>query len=160
MKRMKNNCEGMDAKLANLLLDPVAAPVEVREHIAECGRCRREMDELGATFSLLDSWTAPEPGPYFLTRLQARLQEERAAEPTGWFARLRSSFVYGPAAHVRPLAAMALTILLLVGGGAYLGMTDWNHPQATPAQAAVQDLQTMSSNAQLLDQLENISSNN
>jgi hypothetical protein len=55
---------------------------------------------------------------------------------------------------------MALTLLLLVGGGAYLGITDWDHPQAAPAQAVVQDLQTMSSNAQLLDQLEDISSNN
>jgi hypothetical protein len=160
MKQTKNNCDGMDAKLANLLLDPAAAPIEVREHVAGCDCCRREMDELRATFSLLDSWTAPEPGPYFLTRLQARLREERAAAPAGWLARLRSGFVSGPAAHVRPLAAMALTVLLLVGGGAYLGMTDWNHPQATPAQAVVQDLQTMSSNAQLLDQLENISSNN
>jgi hypothetical protein len=27
--RMKSNCTGMDAKLANLLLDPAAAPVRV-----------------------------------------------------------------------------------------------------------------------------------
>jgi hypothetical protein len=54
---------------------------------------------------------------------------------------------------------MALTILLLVGGGAYLGMTDWDRTQAVTGQAAVvHDLQTMSSNAQLLDQLEEISS--
>jgi len=56
---------------------------------------------------------------------------------------------------------MALTVVLLVGGGAYLGITDCNQPPATPPQTAVvHDLQTMENNAQLLDQLEALSSNN
>ncbi len=56
---------------------------------------------------------------------------------------------------------MALTIVLLVGGGAYLGITDWNHPPAATVQTAVvHDLQTMESNAQLLDQLEALSNSN
>jgi hypothetical protein len=56
---------------------------------------------------------------------------------------------------------MALTFVLLVGGGAYLGITDWDQPSAAPGQAAVvHDLQTMENNAQLLDQLEALSSNN
>jgi hypothetical protein len=149
----------MDAELASLLLDPAAAPARVQEHVAGCGRCGREIDELRATISLLDTWKAPEPHPYFLTHLQARLQQERETAPEGWFARLRSTFIYGSAPRLRPLAAMALTILLLVGGGAYLGMTDWDRTQAVTGQAAVvHDLQTMSSNAQLLDQLEEISS--
>jgi hypothetical protein len=149
----------MDAELASLLLDPAAAPARVQEHVAGCDRCGREIDELRATISLLDTWKAPEPRPYFLTRLQARLQQEREIAPEGWFARLRSNFIYGSAPRLRPLAAMALTILLLVGGGAYLGMTDWDRTQTVTGQAAVvHDLQTMSSNAQLLDQLEEISS--
>lgn len=159
MKRMKDSCAGMDAELASLLLDPAAAPARVQEHVAGCDRCGREIDELRATISLLDTWKAPEPRPYFLTRLQARLQQEREIAPEGWLSRLRSNFIYGSAARLRPLAAMALTILLLVGGGAYLGMTDWDRTQAVTGQAAVvHDLQTMSSNAQLLDQLEEISS--
>ena len=60
--------------------------------------------------------------------------------------------------HVRPLAAMALTVMLLVGGGTYLGVTNWDQGTTPPGQAAVvHDLQTMDSNAQLLDQLESIS---
>ena len=31
-----------------------------------------------ATMALLDTWKAPEPSPYFMTRLGARLREERA----------------------------------------------------------------------------------
>jgi hypothetical protein len=163
---MKSNCTGMDEKLANLLLDPVAVsdtdlPIKVQTHLAGCDRCRRELDELRATMNLLDTWKTPEPNPYFLTRLEARLREEREAQPAGWLATLRAHLVFHPVSHVRPLAAMALTIALLVGGGAYLGITDWNKPPAAPPQTAVvHDLQTMESNAQLLDQLETISSNN
>jgi hypothetical protein len=163
---MKSNCTGMDAKLANLLLDPAAAPDtalpdEVRSHLAWCDRCRRELDQLRATMNLLDTWKTPEPNPYFLTRLEARLREEREAEPAGWLATLRARFTFQPVAHVRPVAAMALTVVLLVGGGAYLGISGWNRPPAAPVQTAVvHDLQTMESNAQLLDQLESISSNN
>jgi len=157
---MKNNCTGMDAKLATLLLDPASAPPRLLAHMEECESCRRQLDELRATMTLMESWKAPEPSPYFLTRLEARISEERASQPASWFALLRARWEYGTGTHVRPLAAMAMTFMLLVGGGAYLGITDWNQP-ALPGQAAVvRDLQTMDSNAQLLDQLEALSSSN
>jgi anti-sigma factor RsiW len=155
----------MDSKLANLLLDPAAAPAKVKVHVAECDRCRRELAELRATMALLETWQGPEPSPYFLSRLDARMREERQAEPAhwpaSWIARVRARFAYGPAMHVRPLAAMALTAVLLLGGGAYLGVTDWDQPASPPGQAAVvNDLQTLDSNAQLLDQMEALSSTN
>jgi hypothetical protein len=160
MERMKDNCTGMESKLADLLLDPESAPAKVRIHVEGCDRCRSELDELRATMSLLEAWEAPEPNPYFLSRMEARMREERAAAPAGWLARLRASFTYGPATHVRPLAAMALTIMMLVGGGTYLGVTNWDQPAPPPAPTAVvHDLQMLDSNAQLLDQLEALSDN-
>ena len=55
---------------------------------------------------------------------------------------------------------MALTVMLLVGGGAYLGVTDWMQPAQPPPQAAVvHDLQTLDNNAQVLDQMEALSNN-
>jgi hypothetical protein len=108
--------------------------------------------------ALLDTWEAPEPSPYFLTRLKARLNEERQAAPAGWLERLRARFTYGPHLHTRPMAAMALTVVLLLGGGTYLGMTNWEQPAAPPQAAVVHDLQLLDNNAQLLDQLESISS--
>lgn len=170
MERTKNNCKGIDSKLADLLLDtrvldPAAVPAKVQTHVAECESCQAELAELKATMDLLDQWEAPEPSPYFLTRLDARMREEREAAPGGWLARriarLRAGFAYGPVSHVRPLAAMALTVLLFLGGGAYLGITNWNHDAQPPAQTAVvHDLQLLDSNAQILDQLESISDNN
>ncbi len=152
-------CTAMEEKLADMLLDPEAAPAKVKTHVAECNSCRKELEEMRATMAAMDAWTVPEPSPYFMTRLGARMREEREAPRQTWFQRIRARFVYGPQMHARPLAAMALTVMLLVGGGAYLGVTNVEQPQPKPdADAAVvHDLQTLDSNAQVLDQLESIS---
>lgn len=165
METMNNNCAGMESKLAEMLLDPGAAPAKVQLHVAGCESCRKQLADLRATMALMDTWKAPEPSPYFLSRLDARMREERATAPASWpeswIARLRARLAYGPSMRVRPLAAMALTVVLLIGGGAYLGITDWDQPATPPGQAAVvHDLQTLDNNAQLLDQLEAMSGAN
>ena len=161
METLKDPCTGMESKLADMLLDPDAVPAKVKAHVAQCEGCSQEFAELAATMSLLDTWEAPEPSPYFMTRLDARMREERQAEPACWFARLRARFAYGPSMHVRPLAAMALAVILLVGGGTYLGITDGvadsDQQGNQPPQAVVHDLQTLDNNAQLLDQMEAMS---
>ena len=165
MTQTKTNCAGMDAELAGMLLDPGSASAKVQAHVAECERCHGELEELKATMQKLDAWEAPAPSPYFLTRLGARMREEREAAPAGWLAgtiaRLRATVAYGPGLHARPLAAVALTMMLLVGGGTYLGVTDWMQPAQPAAQnaAVVHDLQTLDSNAQVLDQMEALTGN-
>ncbi len=152
-------CSAMETRVADMLLAPDAAPAKVTTHVADCEPCAAELEELRSTMALLDTWEAPEPSPYFMTRLNARLNEERRAAPAGWFENLRARFTYGAHLHTRPLAAMALTVVLLLGGGTYLGITNWEQPAAAPPQAAVvHDLQLLDNNAQLLDQLEALSS--
>ena len=164
MDQLKQKCNGMDSKLADLLLDPNAVPAKVKAHVEACAGCREELAELAGTMALLDTWEAPEPSPYFLSRLDARMREERQAAPEGWLARLRDRLTYGPQMHVRPLAAMALAVMLLLGGGTYMGVTDMNHLPGAPGATAsvvqpavVHDLQTLDNNAQLLDQMEAMS---
>jgi len=158
METMKKSCSGMETKLAEMLLDPERVPAKVQAHVDECAGCREELAELRATMELMDGWEAPEPSPYFLTRLDARMREERATAPAGWLERLRARISYGPSMHVRPLAAMALTVVLLVGGGAYLDVADLDQSAMPPGPTAVvHDLQTLDNNAQLLDQLETMS---
>ncbi len=171
MERATTKCTAMDQKLADQMLDadrmldlllaPETVPAAVSTHVAECEACSRELRELRATMGLLDQWEAPEPNPYFLTRLNARLAEERRAAPAGWFERLRSRYLYGPQLHARPMVAMAMTVMLLLGGGTYLGMTNWDVKPAAPVSqaAVVHDLQVLDNNAQLLDQLESITDN-
>jgi hypothetical protein len=171
MEQKKTNyagpkCREIDEKLADLLLDSRPAPAKVQEHVAKCEECQARLENLQATMSLLDAWEAPESSPYFMTRLGARMREEREAAPAGWLAgaieRLRARIAYGPGLHARPLAAMALTALLLIGGGTYLGVSDWMQPQVQqpgPSAAVVHDLQTIDNNAQILDQMEDLSTN-
>jgi hypothetical protein len=147
----------METRLADLLLDPETVPATVKTHVAECDGCRRELDELRATMSVMDAWEVPEPNPYFMTRFQARLREEKQARPAGFLERLRARLMMRPQMHTRPLVAMGMTLILLLGGGAYLDFY-WQAPPAVPQQTAVvHDLQTLDNNAQLLDQLESIS---
>jgi len=158
MDRMKTNCTGMESKLADLLLDPEKVPAKVQAHVDACEHCRAELKELRATRSLLDAWESPEPSPYFLSKLDARMREERATAPAGWLEKLHARLTYGPSMHVRPMAAMALAVVLLVGGGTYLGVTDGEKQPLPQPQAYVHDLQTLDNNAQLLEQLDSISS--
>ena len=161
------NCKDMNSKMADLLFVTEAGQVqfdarvnsEAQSHLAGCEACGKQLEELRATIALMDAWEAPEPNPYFLTRLNARLDEEREAAPASWYERLWAWFVYGSRLTLRPVAAMAFTAAVLISGGAYLGLNEWVQPPA-PQAAVVHDLQTMDNNAQLLDQLEALSSQN
>ncbi len=165
------NCNEMHSIMADLLFDPALNEMEHLEalsasltrtpaelHLQACADCKKELAELRSTMALLDTWEAPEPNPYFLTRLNARLDEERQARPAGWLENLRARLSFGTRLTLRPVAAMAMTAVLLVGGGTYLGVTDWGQPKAQSADTAVvHDLQTLDNNAALLDQLEILS---
>jgi len=156
------NCHELNSKLADLLLESDATIAEVHKdelaHLTDCAACRAQLDELRATMAMLDAWEAPAPNAYFMTRLNARLDEERQAAPAGWLERMRARFTYGTRIKLRPLAAMAMTGVLLIGGGTYLGLNNnWNQPVVAPETAVVHDLQTLDNNAQLLDQLESLS---
>ena len=47
-----NKCTAMEDKLADLLLDPEAAPAKVKTHVAECESCRRELEEMRANLKM------------------------------------------------------------------------------------------------------------
>ncbi|HEX4320277.1 MAG TPA: hypothetical protein VHZ52_05200 [Acidobacteriaceae bacterium] len=173
------NCKDVNSKMADLFFETEVSKTdqvqldakvnspdlsEAHAHLAACSECTRQLEELRATMSLLDTWEAPEPNPYFLTRLNARLDEEREAVPVGWpmswYEKLRARLVYGSRRSLRPVAAMAMTAVVLLGGGAYLGLNELVQPAPQPQAAVVQDMQTLDNNAQLLDQLESLSSQN
>ena len=67
------------------------ASAEAGEHLRSCSDCAGKLNEVRKTMALLDEWQAPELSPYFDTRLQARLREEKAKEavPRGFLAWIR-----------------------------------------------------------------------
>jgi len=144
-------CRITKANLTNLLLDRESAPAEVRKHVEKCDECKQELAALEATMQALDAWDAPEPSPFFNARMAARLRGEREAQPAGFFERLRSRLLYSTNMHLRPVAAGALALLLLIGGGTYAGFVNMSQP-ASPS-AAVRDLQSLDDNSQVFQQL-------
>ena len=153
------NCGKNNEKLADLLFEPESVPAAVHAHVGECPECREEVAGLRATMSLMDAWKAPDPTPYFDTRLRARLRAEQAAAPAGWFERLRARLLFGPNMHLRPIAAGALAVVLLAGGGTFAGL-NMHTAVVTPQESAtVHDLQNLDGNAQVFQQLDALDQN-
>jgi len=137
-----------------LLFTPGQVPQAVREHLAACEHCRHELRQMQATLAMLDEWQAPEVRPYFMVRLQSRLREEQQRRPAGWLERLRLRALYGNR-QLRPIAAGALALALLIGGGTYAGIETLASHQAVviPQSATLRDLQSLDQNAQVFQQL-------
>ena len=99
------NCRQIRELLPDLAAGIDAGGAEIETHLAACDACAAKLQGFKQTMALLDQWPAPEPSPYFDTRLQARLREELARPTAGWLHWLR-----------RPALAMSLAAFLLAGG--------------------------------------------
>lgn len=150
-------CRNMKSNLEELLLTPDKASPTAREHLASCQSCRSELAEMQATFALLDEWHAPEVNAYFPVRMQALLREEQAKGQASWLERLQMRMLLRNRA-ARPLAAFALALLLIIGGGTYAGIETLASQQAvvTPKSATLRDLQSLDQNAEVFQQLNDI----
>ena len=127
-------------EISEQLMDVASGmPIEpqVEGHLRACAACSERLESLRGTLTLLDEWQAPEPSPYFDSRLGARLREE-AAQRHGWLSWLR-----------KPALAAAMAALFAVGSLLYIG-----HPQelaqVQPSASAVGDLQVLDRNHDLL----------
>ncbi len=75
-----------------------------QQHLDTCDACAEKLAGMVQTMALLDEWKAPEPSPYFDSRLRARLRDEQAAPARSWFDWLR-----------KPALAAAMGALLVAG---------------------------------------------
>ncbi|HEY7352592.1 MAG TPA: hypothetical protein VH596_07465 [Terriglobales bacterium] len=134
-------CTEVRELLPDLAAGLAAAGPEINDHIGSCAECAGTLAELRATMTLLDEWQAPEPSPYFDTRLHAKLREEAAKEqPSGWLAWLR-----------RPALAISLAAALVVGATVFRLQETRGHTSIQPVLAAepgtaVGDLQALDNN--------------
>ena len=93
------NCKEIRERMPDVAAGFSEPTADERKHLDSCGNCAEELKGMQATMALLDEWQAPEPSPYFDTRLQARLREEMAKPAAGWLQWFR-----------RPVLAAALTV--------------------------------------------------
>jgi len=147
-------CNEIRELLPDLAAGLVVAERQINNHLRSCSDCAGTLAEFQKTMALLDEWVAPEPSPYFDTRLHARLREEAAKQPSSWLLRLR-----------RPALAMSLAAIVAVGATvARLEHKKFtNHPgpiAAVDPGTAVGDLQALDQNhdvysdSDLLDDLQ------
>ena len=153
-------CSACRESLPDLLLSPEQASPAAREHLQACAICSAELSSLQQTISAMDIWTAPEPSPFFDTRVHARLREEIRSAPEGLFERLRSYFVFSTGRQLRPALAGALGLMLLLGGGTLATLHSFGTPHQPTASATVNDLRIMDNNAQALQQMDQLLDDN
>jgi hypothetical protein len=142
-------CEELRQEFMETLLSGMqSVSPEMQMHLRDCAVCAGELASLQQTMDLLDEWQAPEPSPYFTTRLQARLREETMAPVRPWMMWLR-----------RPVLAAAAAVLIAVGVG-LLELNPFSSDHNTmatndgvvrvnPPGTAVSDLQYLDKNADL-----------
>ncbi|WP_263408807.1 anti-sigma factor [Terriglobus tenax] len=147
------NCHEFQNELEDLVLNPAQAPSPVAQaHLSNCDPCSAELKELRATFAAMDAWTAPEPSPWFDTRVTARVRAEQQSAPANFLERLRARLLYNTGAQFRPMMATAMALVLMVGGaGTYLASV-----KSTPAPraAVVEDLQILDRNDQAIQEMD------
>jgi predicted anti-sigma-YlaC factor YlaD len=97
-------------EIKDLMLDAAVggeAVPAMNEHLLGCSACAGKFQEMRKTMALLDEWQAPEPSPYFDTRLAARMREERAKPASAaWLSWFRA-----------PVLAGGLALVLMMAGG-------------------------------------------
>lgn len=91
----------------------------LEQHLAQCERCRQEMDAFAALQKAMSATPMPEPSPSLLARTRLRLDEALDAIPQGgFFRRLSQRFRRGLGTlKGAPVMAMVLLLLGVAGGG-------------------------------------------
>jgi hypothetical protein len=155
-----NDCKTCQTQLPDLLLEPEYASEhpELALHMAECGNCRLELEELRATFALLEGWTVPEPSPFFDSRLRARLREAQEAAPEGFWERTKAWIQFSTGRSFRPALAGALAaVMIMAGAGTFVGLHTGSVTQAPVASSAtVNDLKILDNNDSALKQMDQL----
>jgi hypothetical protein len=149
MKDVVMKCNEVSELMPELAAGLDAVTPEVNKHLDTCAGCAGKLNEFRQTMALLDEWQTPEPSPYFDVRLRARLREEAARPPAGWWQWIR-----------KPALAASLAVLMVMS--VTLFRTDAGRnptPEGSTAMVAepgtaVGDLQALDRNNELYSDFE------
>src|SRR3954451_16614072 len=137
------NCHEVREEM--LLMSPGETSPQAAAHVRGCEACASELASLRSTMALLDEWTAPEPSPYFDSKLRARLNSE--PEPGRGWRRLLA-----PISGWKPAMAVALGAVMVVGLNVARQWPEIVQPPPPPViqpGSAVSDLQKLDKNQEL-----------
>ena len=145
-------CKELKDEIFEAALAGGAPGDNVKAHMSACAACEGEFQSLRSTMNVLDTWTAPEPSPYFDVRLQARLRDLKE-HPKGFFTQWMEKIGIHQLTW-KPVAASVFALVMAVGVYMELPM----RKQAPVVQAAcpVTDLQALDKNQQVLTELQDL----
>ncbi len=135
-------CNEIRELLPDLAAGLVVAEPEANHHLRSCSDCAGMLAEFQKTMALLDEWVAPEPSPYFDTRLHARLREEAAKQPSRWLSWISLR---------RPALAASLVAVVVIGAAVFR-LEEKKFSHRTPTVAAIIEPGTAVGDLQALDQ--------
>jgi anti-sigma factor RsiW len=150
------SCAKLQELMPEVALGSETLSPEMKSHLEACGKCAETLESMRATMALLDEWKTPEPSPYFETRMQALLREEKQKAPAGIFAG-------GMAWFRRPVFGIASVAVLAFGAafltGDHFPGSNTNAPQVTVAPGtAVADLEFLDKSSDLLQDFDALDS--
>jgi len=139
-------CEEIREQMFELMTAEGPLASGVQQHLDGCPACSAELAEMKQTMALMDEWQAPEPSPFFDTRLKALVREEKAKaaeKKVSIFAWFR-----------KPVMAAAAAVALVVGAGVYGAMQLQQKPPMVKEMAsdpAIHDLQTLDKDQEVIN---------
>jgi anti-sigma factor RsiW len=138
------NCELAQERIVTAaygeLLDEQAH--ELEQHVAGCGECQKEREQIYALRVLADLHPVADPGPNLIARARLRLDETLdTLPPKRWYERLGERILSNFASlQSAPVAAL---LLLVAGGGAgLLGGYEYAQGRAAHAATTAQQVDT------------------
>jgi len=147
------SCEQLQELMPEIAMGSETPSAELKSHLDACGKCAETLEAMRSTMAMLDEWKAPEPSPYFDTRMQALLREEKQKAPQGVFAGAMAWFR-------RPVFGIA-AVGVLAFGAAFLTGDRMPRDQKAPTQVrgtAVADLQMLDKQSDLLQDFDSLDS--
>ena len=148
-------CKEIKDEIFEAALSGAAPGDNAKAHLLGCAACESEYKSMLSTMNVLDTWTTPEPSPYFDVRFRARLREVREQEQRGRFARWFGKIGIRQLTW-KPVAAAGFALVMAIG--VYIE-TPGNVTQRRPvveAACPVVDLQALDKNQQILNELQDL----
>lgn len=95
---------------------------KVNAHIIQCENCRKNLEELRETLSLLDTWKAPELSPGFRASVLESINERESRRPAAAIKRMFEWILQPPRLH-RSLQGLAVAAMVLLAFTVYRGLS-------------------------------------
>jgi hypothetical protein len=95
---------------------------EVDAHITDCENCRKNLEELRGTLTLLDTWKTPELSPGFRASVLESINERDSRKPAAAIKRM-FEWILQPSRLHRSLQGLAVAAMILLAFTVYRGVS-------------------------------------